>query len=164
MRNVLITLAAAASALAVATPAAAQPYPQPYGNAYGYHNNYGQARALKARIDAIQRQIERLDSRDVLSEREARRLRQDARELERRLRFARQNGLHPQERYDIERRLAHLERRLWRDARDGNGGWGKGSNDWDGDGYRDRDRDGRNDRYEDDRGRDHDGRRGRDDD
>jgi hypothetical protein len=164
MRTLLITLAATASALVVATPASAQyfPQPQPQGYAYGY-NNYGQARALNARIDAIQRQIQRLDSRNILSNREARRLSQEARELDRRLRYLRQNGLHPRERYDIEQRLARLEQRVFRDARDGHR-WGNGYNSQSA--SYDRDRDGRDDRYEDDRGRhsdfDHD-RDGRDD-
>ena len=81
MRKVLISLAVAASALAVATPASAQYFPAPQGNAYGYNNNYGQARRLDARIDAIQRQIQRLDRRNILSDREARRLLNDSREL-----------------------------------------------------------------------------------
>jgi hypothetical protein len=152
MRTLMISLAAAASALAVATPAAAQYVPQPRGYAYGHQGNWGQARALQVRIDNIQRQIERLDRRDVLSEREARRLRQDARQLEYRLRVVRQNGLHPSERYDIERRLARLEQRLFRDARDGHR-WGNGYQQA---GAYDRDRDGRDDRYEDDRGTRHD--------
>jgi hypothetical protein len=159
MRTFLISLAAAASALAVATPASAQYFPVPQGNAYGYQHNYGQVRRLQARIDQIQHQINRLDRRDILSDREARRLRLESRELERRLRIAARNGLHPAERYEIERRLARLEQRLYRDARDGNR-WGH--NAYQG-GY-DRDRDGRDDRYEDDRGRDHDGRWDRDDD
>ena len=141
MRTVLISLAAAASALVVATPASAQYFPVPQGYAYGHQNNFGQARRLQARIDHIQRQIRVLDRRNILSDREASRLRNDSRELERRLHFAAQNGLHPQERYQIERRLARLEQRLFRDARDGNR-WGHNA------GY-DRDRD------------DHDGRRGR---
>ncbi|MGI8611264.1 MAG: hypothetical protein ACR2KH_03175 [Sphingomicrobium sp.] len=148
MRKVLISLAVAASALAVATPASAQYFPVPQGNAYGYHNNYGQARRLDARIDAIQRQIQRLDRRNILSDREAARLRHQSREIERRLHFAARNGLHPQERYDIERRIARLEHRLFRDARDGNRWGGQGGRYG---GY-DRDRDGRDDRYEDDRG------------
>jgi hypothetical protein len=148
MRIILISLAAAASALAVATPAAAQYAPQPQGYAYGHQGNWGQARALQVRIDNIQRQIQRLDRRNVLSDREARRLLQDSRELERRLRFVRQNGLSANERYDIERRLARLEQRLFRDARDGHG-WGNGYQQA---GAYDRDRDGRDDRYEDDRG------------
>ena len=152
MRTVLISLAAAASALAVATPASAQYYPVPQGNAYGYNNNYGQVRRLDARIDAIQRQITRLDRRNILSDREARRLRNDSREIERRLHFAARNGLHPQERFDIERRIARLEHRLFRDARDGNR-WGRDDHRY---GSYDRDRDGRDDRWESDRGRDRD--------
>jgi hypothetical protein len=152
MRNLLISLAAAASALAVATPAAAQYAPQPRGYAYGQQGNWGQARALQVRIDNIQRQIAQLDRRNVLSNREARRLSQDARQLEQRLRFVRQNGLNPSERYQIERRLAQLEQRLFRDARDGNR-WGNGYQQA---GAYDRDRDGRDDRYEDDRGTRHD--------
>src|SRR5688572_23594104 len=124
MRMFLISLAAAASALAVATPASAQYFPVPQGNAYGYNNNYGQARRLDARIDAIQRQITILDRRNILSDREARRLRNDSREIERRLRLAARNGLHPRERFDIERRIARLEQRLFRDAHDGNRRYG----------------------------------------
>jgi hypothetical protein len=153
MRTVLISLAAAASALAVASPAAAQYFPQPQGYAYG-QNNYGQARAMSARIDQIQRQIHHLDRRNVLSDREARRLRNESLQIEQRLRVMRQNGLHPRERYDIERRIAWLEQRLWRDVRDGNGyrqGYNQGHQ-----GYFDRDRDGRDDRVEDDRGTRHD--------
>ena len=152
MRITLISLAAAASALAVAAPASAQYFPVPQGNAYGYQNNYGQARRLDARIDAIQRQINQLDRRNILSDREADRLRRESREVERRLHFAARNGLHPQERYDIERRIARLEQRLFRDARDGHG-WGGRDQRY---GGYDRDRDGRDDRYEDDRGTRHD--------
>ena len=147
MRIFLMSLAATASALAVATPASAQYFPAPQGYAYGYQNNYGQVRRLQARIDQIQRQISRLDRRNILSEREARRLRNDSRQLEHRLRFAARNGLHPAESYEIERRLARLEQRLHRDARDGNR-WGQ--NAYQGN-YYDRDRDGRDDRWERDR-------------
>jgi len=154
MRKVLISLAVAASALAVATPASAQYFPQPQGNAYGYNNNYGQVRRLQVRIDQIQRQIHRLDRRNILSEREARRLREDSRQLEHRLRLAARNGLHPAERHNIEVRLARLEQRLYRDANDGNR-WGRNDGRYGSNPY-DRDRDGRDDRYEDDRGTRHD--------
>jgi hypothetical protein len=160
MRTFLISLAVAASALAVASPASAQYYPQPQGYAYGYHNNYGQVRRLQARIDHIQRQIDRLDRRNILSNREARRLRVESRAIERRLRAVARYGLHPRERQDIEIRIARLEYRVRHEATDGNR-WGyNGYNQ----GYYDRDRDGRDDRWEDDQGRDHDGRWDRDDD
>lgn len=164
MRKLMITLAAAGAALAVATPAAAQYYPQPnygYGNnGYGYngygYNNYGQVRQLQYRIDSIQRQIRHLDRRDRIGDRSADRLRQEARNIEYRLRNAARYGLNPQEAYDIERRIGRLEQRVhWamngRGGRHGyNGYYGQGSY-----GY-DRDRDGRDDRYENDRGYDHD--------
>jgi hypothetical protein len=146
MRKFIIAAALAASALTATAPAAAQWAP-PQGQAYG-HNNYGQVRRLQVRIDQIQRQIARLDQRDVLSEREARSLRNESRDVERRLRAASRYGLDRREAYSIENRIQRLEYRVQREARDGNrynrGGWS------------DRDRDGRNDRYEDDRGTRHD--------
>jgi len=158
MRKFLVSAALMASTVAVAAPAAAQwaPQPgygqQPYGNAYGY-NNYGQVRRLQVRIDQIQRQINRLDRRDVLSEREAARLRAESRSLEYRLRNASRYGLNGRERYEIERRIARLEQHVYREARDGNN--------WRNDRYRsgygyDRDRDGLDDRYERDRGTNYD--------
>ena len=78
MRKFLISAALAVSTLAVAAPAAAQYAPQPgvpYGNAYGYNNNYGQVRALMQRVNQLEHQISRLDRRNILSEREADRLR-----------------------------------------------------------------------------------------
>ena len=93
MRKFLISAAVAASTLVAAAPAAAQWYPpQPQGYGYGYHDNYGQVRRLDARIDALQRQIRHLDRRNILSNREADRLRGDANNLERRLRSASRYG------------------------------------------------------------------------
>lgn len=153
MRKYFIAAALAASALTAAAPAAAQ-YNQPQGYGYGYNNNnYGQVRRLQARIDQLQRQISRLDSRDILSEREASRLRSESRAIEQRLRYAARNGLNGRERYDIERNIQRLEVRIQREARDGNrygGGYNQYGQSWD------RDRDGLNDRYERDRGTNYD--------
>ena len=166
MRNVIFALAAAGSALVAATPAAAQYFPQPQGYGYGQGYHYGQVRALQARVDRLQRSIERLDRRDALRERTARRLREETREVERRLRFAARNGLNPYEANGIERRVAHLEDRVrsatgrrW-DRYDNDNRHG-GYNGHDGYNsqqayYGDRDRNGREDRYEDDRRRDRD--------
>src|SRR5256885_690893 len=82
---------------AIAPPAAAQYYPQQpyaqpygygqgygqpgYGNGYGY-NNYGQIRALQARVDMIERQINILDRRDRIRDRSADRLRDEANRIE----------------------------------------------------------------------------------
>lgn len=158
MRKVMISLAAAGSALAFATPAAAQYYPAPpaygapYGNAYGY-NNFGQVRALQVRLNQIERQINRLDRRDRIGDREANRLRREANRIERRLRNAARFGLNPHEANDIHRRIAFLEQRV----RYAVGyGWNRYGQRYGWNNYSDRDRDGRNDRYEDDRGWDHD--------
>ena len=159
MRKFLISAALMASTVAIAAPAAAQwapapqyGYGQPQGYAYGY-NNYGQIRRLQVRIDQIQRQIVQLDRRNILSNREANRLRDESRSIERRLRNASRYGLQGRERYDIERRIARLEQHVYREARDGNN-W---RNDRYGrNGYYDRDRDGLDDRYERDRGTNYD--------
>ena len=153
MRKFLISAALMASTVAVAAPAAAQwAPPPPQGYAYGY-NNYGQVRRLQVRIDQIQRQINRLDQRDILSEREARRLRNESRGIEYRLRVASRYGLNGRERYEIERQIARLERHVYREARDGNNWrndrYGRGA-------YYDRDRDGFDDRYERDHGTNYD--------
>ena len=159
MRKLLITAAAAASALAVAAPAAAQMYPPPpppgyaYGQqGYGYQNNYGQVRSLQVRIDNIQRRIERLRQRRVLTRNEVNGLRSESRAIERRLRAVAQWGLHPRERQDIEIRIARLEAHVRHEARDGRRGMRAYVYDQNAYGYFDRDRDGRDDRYEDDRG------------
>jgi hypothetical protein len=150
MRKFVISAALAASTLVAAAPAAAQWYP-PQGNAYGY-NNYGQVRRLDARIDAIQRHIDHLDRRNILSNREAGRLRGQSRDVENRLHWAARNGFTGWERNDIENRIQRLEVRVQREARDGNRyGSYYGQTGWS-----DRDRDGLDDRYERDHGRDYD--------
>ena len=155
MRKVMIALAAAGSALAVATPAAAQYYPQPpvvygapYGNAYGYQNNWGQVRALQARVDRIERQINRLDRRDRIGERSADRLRFEADRLEQRLRYAARGGLNPYEFNDLQVRIARLEQRVQFAFNQGAGRWGSyGYND----GRYDRDHERWHERHDDDR-------------
>jgi hypothetical protein len=153
MRKFVISAALMASTIAVAAPAAAQwAPPAPQGYAYGYNNNYGQVRRLQVRIDQLQRRIVQLDRRNILSNREAGRLRAESRQLEQRLRYASRNGLNQREMYNVERGIQRLEYRIQRDARDGNrygGHYGQNN-------YYDRDRDGRDDRYEDDRGTRHD--------
>ena len=162
MRKLLISLAAAGAALAVAAPAAAQYYPQPYGsngygygnpygynngyNGYGYRNgNFGEVRALQARINAVEDQIRRLDRRDVIGDRSADRLRYDAERLENRLRRAQRYGLNGYEANDIRARLAELEQRVRYAVGNRYGRYGDRDDRWghDRDGRGDRDHDGR---------------------
>ncbi len=119
MRKFLVPAAILASAFAVATPASAQIHlPQGYG--YGHNANYGQARSLLARVDQIRRHIEILDSRDRISEREADRLRYEARIVRDQVRRSAYNGLNYRERQALQHRVARLEQHVRRDVRDGN--------------------------------------------
>jgi len=168
MRKFLISATLMASTLAIAAPAAAQwtlsygnqyggqygnQYGGQYGNGYGYNNN-GQTRRLAIRVNQVEQQINVLDRRNILSEREADRLRYQANMIERQLRQASYNGLNGYERRSIEIGIARLEQNIRYQANDGNR-YGNRNNGSYGYSY-DRDRDGRDDRYEDDRGYDHD--------
>ena len=164
MRKFVIALAAAGSALAFASPAIAQYYPpaQQYGynNGYGYngygYNNYDQVQQLQARIDALQNRIRWLDRRDVIRDHSADRLKDEARDIEKRLHRDARYGLNPYELNNIQVRIARLEQRVqYASARSGRSGYGY--NRYANSGYYgDRDRDGRDDRYENDHGYDHD--------
>ena len=166
MRKFLITLVTAGSALAFAAPASAQYFPAPQGYAYGNpYGNYGYNPDTGRRVHALNRQVERLNSRiqqlgraGALSTWEARQLADEARGIAYRLDRSARNGLSMREQRAVELRLARLEQRIRREARDFNGRRG---NDWQNrggwdNGYDqmgpDRDRDGRDDRWEDDRG------------
>ncbi len=141
MRNALITLAAAVSAFALAAPAAAQYYPAPpgygqgygqgygHGYGYGYRNNHGQVRRLQARLDQTVRHINRLDRRDMIRDREANRLRAEARDIGRRLHSYARNGLNRRERGEIEYRIGRLDQRIAMVARDGHR-WGRSDRRW----------------------------------
>ena len=147
MKKIVFTAAAALTALVAASPASAQvygyPQPAPYGYAYGYNNNYGQVRAMQARVDNLQRQINRLDRRNILSNREARSLQQQARNIEYRLRSFGRNGLNYNEMRVIDQQIRNLEFRIQREATDGNGRRGGRYTGW-----VDRDHNGHDDRAE----------------
>lgn len=149
MKKFLIA-AAGLSAIAAATPAAAQ-WSQPQGYGYGYNQSQnGLIRSYIVRADQLRQRIERLDGRDRISEREARRLRSDAAELQRRVRAYANNGLTWNERRDLDVRIARLQQRIQMDRRDGRNGNRDGWIDQNRNGiddrqernYRDRDRDG----------------------
>jgi hypothetical protein len=146
MRKLIISLAAAASALAIATPAAAQYYPgQPaYGYGYG-HNSRAQ---LRNELQQIRFQADNLARQGRLTRYEARDLFRDIASAERAL--YRSNN--PWQTQQLHRKVAHIRYELHRysdyDGRRGYGnGYGYNNQQW-----IDRDRDGRNDRHEDDRG------------
>jgi opacity protein-like surface antigen len=163
MRKVLIALAAAGSAVAFASPAAAQYYPQPQqpyygGQAYGYggygFNGFGQVQQLQARIDALQNRIRWMDRANVIRDKSADRLKDEARDIEKRLRKDARYGLNPYELNNLQARIARLEQRVQFASNRFGGRYGYHG--YNGGYYGDRDRDGRDDRYENDHGWDHD--------
>jgi len=123
MRVFAFALVIAGSAFAAAAPASAQYAPQPYGNAYGYENNWGQVRSLQQRIDNVERQIRVLDRRNIVRDDRADRLREEARDIERRLHRVTRNGLNPREANEINMRIARLEQRVQYAAANSNGGY-----------------------------------------
>ena len=124
MRKLLFSVIAAASALAVAAPASAQWAPpvyhyQPYNYTYGF-NGFNYARTMQARVQRIRSDIRTMDARRILSNREARSLDNDARNIERRIYQASRNGIQPNEARNVENRIRRLEARVAREASDWN--------------------------------------------
>ena len=140
MRKIVLSLAAAGAALIATSPATAQYYPQPqpygynngYNNGFGFNNGFGQVRALQARINNVERQIDRLDRRDRIRDRSADRLRRDADRIEDRLHRAARGGLDPREANEISYRIQRLEQQV-QVAMNDRGRWGYGERDgrWD---------------------------------
>jgi hypothetical protein len=145
MRKIVLSVAAAGAALISASPAAAQYYPQPQPAPYGYNNgyngynngfrgNWGEVRALQQRIDNVERQIARLDRRDVIRGRSADRLLNEANKIGRRLRERARGGLDPREAGDIQYRIQRLEQQVQMALNDRGGRWGDRDDRW---GHRD---------------------------
>lgn len=119
MRKFLISTVAAASALAVATPAVAQYRPAPnYG--YGY-NNHGTVRALQVRVNRIQQDLRRLAQYRMISRNEFYNRDREARNVEQRLRRDARDGrgFNRNELAQTQQRIARLEYKISRDVRDG---------------------------------------------
>jgi hypothetical protein len=124
MRKFLISIAAAASTLAIAAPASAQWAPpvyryQPYNYGNGY-NGYNFARSMQARVQRIRVDIRQLEARRILGRGEARELEQDARSIQQRIFRASRNGIQPREARNLENRIRRLEYRIQREATDYN--------------------------------------------
>lgn len=105
MRTFILGLAVAGSALAAASPAAAQYYPGPYdrGDRYGYHGGWADPSGLQHRIHNVLRSLDGVRP----SQRE--RLYHEAIRLDRGLRYAARNGLSPREHQEFDHRIHDLE-------------------------------------------------------
>jgi hypothetical protein len=127
MHKIVLSVAAAGAALIAASPAAAQyyPAPQPAPYAYGHNGNngWGMVRSLQVRIDNIERQIQRLDRRDVIRGRSADRLLDEAQRIERKLHQRARGGLDPREAGDLQFRVQRLEQQVQIALNDRGGRW-----------------------------------------
>src|SRR5690242_361505 len=125
MRKFLIPIVASASALAVAAPASAQWAPpvyryQAYNFGYGF-NGINFARSMESRVARIRGDIRAMESRRILSFREARSLDREAARLQRRIFRASRFGISPGEARGVENGIRRLEYRVSREASDWNG-------------------------------------------
>jgi hypothetical protein len=75
---------------------------------------------MQARVQRIRADIRVMDARRILSNREARSLDNEARQIERRIYTASRNGIQPREARNVERRIRNLEIRVQREATDWN--------------------------------------------
>lgn len=124
MRKIVLSLAAAGAALSFAAPATAQWAPPvyryaPYSYGHGY-SGFAFARAMADRVQRIRGDIRAMESRRILSYREARSLDNEARNVQRRVFTASRNGIQPGEARNIENRIRRLEYRVAREASDWN--------------------------------------------
>lgn len=121
MRKILIPLAAAATTLAIASPASAQYYPQPnryaaphvapYAAPYA-HNSVALARGMEARVQNLRAQIRGLDRRNLLTRGQARSLDRQALNLQRQIMRNTRYGLNVRERVRLDRQVVRLEQRV----------------------------------------------------
>jgi hypothetical protein len=140
MRRLLVTIAAAGTALAFATPASAQYFPQPaygapYGNAYG--RGYNTVR-YQREIQAIRLQMNELARAGRLTRSEGVDLDRDIRAAERSVYWSGRNGLSPWEARNLDGRIWNLRNELRRYSDYDGRRWGNRSN-YDRDYDRDRD-------------------------
>jgi hypothetical protein len=124
MTKFLIPIVAAASALAVATPASAQWAPPVYHYAQ-YNYNYGFtasrfAQSMQVRVERIRNDVRAMEYRRILGRGEARALDRQAVNLQRRIARASRFGINPMEARNIERGIRNLEYRVQREASDWN--------------------------------------------
>jgi len=122
MRKFLIPIAAAASALTMAAPAAAQWAPPVYRYApYNYGHGFtgvSFARSMQVRVQRIRADIRTMEARRILSFSEARSLDAQARNVERQIFRASRYGITAREARNVEYRIRQLEIRVSREARD----------------------------------------------
>ncbi|HEX8569999.1 MAG TPA: hypothetical protein VF699_08770 [Caulobacteraceae bacterium] len=127
MKKVLLTVVAA-TAMATALPALAQPY----GNAYGHPSNRGHDSRgyddrnwvpMQARIQRLDERIDRGIANGAITRGEARRLRMQLFQLVRMENDFRRDGLNRWERQELDRRFEQLRMQIRYERRDDDRRW-----------------------------------------
>ena len=134
LNKALVAALVAGSALGVAIPAQAQYYPQQQqqhdgwrgdrdDNRYDHNDRYdnGQARAIAAQIQQLEQRVNRVDSRDRISEREAATLRRAVANLRQEFRSYSRNGLTQREAQILRERIQRIRARLQYERHDNDG-------------------------------------------
>jgi hypothetical protein len=126
MRKLLISLAAAASTLAVAAPASAQWYPQPgpYAGGYGGYSTPAAMQEFQARLQRIRAHVQELGMRGVISPRQVDRFQREADATDRQMWRKARHGLSYGDRMSVNERIARLQEAVEVTAR-GNAGYGR---------------------------------------
>jgi hypothetical protein len=134
MRKFLIPIIAAGTALGFTAPASAQVRVQwappvynyqPYNFGYGF-NNMRFAQSMQSRVARIRSDIRVMQSRRVLSWREANRLEREAANLQNRIYRAQRHGISVGEARSLENGIRRLEAHVAREANDWNRRYGHG--------------------------------------
>ena len=141
--KILVSALVAGASLAVAIPASAQNYPQSRyedryddrndrdddrydryerDDRYNRNNQYrGNANAIAQQIQQLRYRVERTDSRDRISEREAAGLRRAVYNLQMQFRDFSRNGLSQRESQVLQQRINQIRERLRYERRDNDG-------------------------------------------
>ena len=114
------TLIAAIALSLASTAALAQRYDDRYDHRDRWDDR-GQANAIRAQIEQLERRIQRTDGRDRISEREAASLRRSVYNLRQQYRDYARNGLNQREAQVLQSRINQIRQRLGYERRDRDG-------------------------------------------
>jgi len=122
LTKIIVPALAIAATLGAAGAAAAQPYGgNDRGRYWGHHQTPARAEAIRNQIAMLEQRVNRNDMRDRISEREARSLRREVRDIREQFRVFNRDGLNDREFRILQNRIDRAKDRLHveRNDRDG---------------------------------------------
>lgn len=122
MRKLLISAAAAASAIAMSAPASAQWFPQPgYAGGYGGYSTPAAMQDFQARLQRIRAHVQELGMRGIISPWQVDRLEREADATDRQLWRKARHGLSYGDQMSVNARIGRLQEAVEMSARGGMG-------------------------------------------